>query len=121
MMRLALSLSLLVACGCSEPTASTDDSSKAMIAATVVSYETNAEWDHMENGAFAARDILTLELDAPVHGSKKTLAVSLLPTDLAEDSPFRKPGTRLTFVLDESIDDDIHLAWGALKNPTVVK
>jgi hypothetical protein len=121
MFRLTLLFVIAVFAGCTQPTMSSASRSPEPIRATVVSYETNAEWDHFDDGTFAARDKLTLSLDASVPGDTGTLSISLLPADLAENSPFRLPGTQMTFTLDEPITSGIYLAWGALKNPTPVR
>lgn len=113
---------VLVAGGCQKPVvpASVVPSPTGPFTATVVSYDLNVEWDHFEDGSFATRDRLQLKLDS-VGARDGELAVSLLPTDLPDDSPIRISGTRLTFSLESPIEPDFHLGWGALTDVRVIE
>ena len=42
-------------------------------------------------------------------------------SELPDNSPFRMPGTRFTFILPDSIGSDAELAWGAINDPTVIQ
>lgn len=121
MFRFAAILVLLTLCGCTtKSTSQSSDNSQLSIVATVVTYESNVEWDHFDDGSFATYDKLTIQLESSVPDND-SLAISISPTDLPDDSPFRVPGTRMTFTLDNPITPDVHLYWGALNNPTVVE
>ena len=91
-------------------------SARLEMTATVVSYEHNVQWSHFEDGSFAAYDRLKLQLE-----SNDSLSVSVTTTELPDDSPFRRAGTRFTFTLTDPIRPDVHLAWGAINNPTVIE
>jgi hypothetical protein len=122
MLRFATIFVLLILGGCTTKSASTSsDNSQHSVVATVVGYESNVEWDHFDDGSFATYDKLTLQLETPANSNNKSLVISVSPTDLANDSPFRVSGTRMTFTLDDPITPDVNIAWGALKNPTVVE
>ncbi len=113
-------LTLLSGCSAKVPSSSADASPLRMTA-TVVSYEPNSEWDHFDDGSFATYDTLTLKIESTGNNERESLAISVSPTDLPNDSPFRIAGTRITFTLDDPISSDVHLAWGALKYPKVAK
>jgi hypothetical protein len=122
MCRIAAILVLVTLCGCTTKSKSnSSDNSRPSIVATVVAYESNVEWDHFGDGSFATYDKLTLQLESSLNPDNESLAISVSPTDLPDDSPFRVPGTRMTFTLDNPITPDVHLTWGTLKNPTVAE
>ena len=111
-----LLLSILPGCT-SQPDSHSSGSSSPVLTATVVSYNPGVEWDHFDNGSYDVRDQLQLTI-AP---NDKPMSVSLSPTDLPDESPFRIGGTRFTFQFDKPPTDDTQLFWGALKRPTVLK
>ena len=113
-------VAILCISGCAtKDVAESSDPVSSPILATVVSYEPNTQWDHFDDGSFATYDTLTIELKSSENTENVLLAVSVSPNEIPDHSPFRQPGTRMTFTLDEPISDNVHLAWGALINPTV--
>ncbi len=117
MFRFATFFVLVLLCGCnSQPPTDIGDNSGPALAATVVSYEQNAEWDHFDDGSFATYDHLILKLD-----SDESFSVAVSPDTLPDESPFRVSGTRFTFTLSEPFSARTHLAWGAINDPTIIE
>ena len=118
MKRWAIIILLVSILGCSShPDSLSSDESGPVLTATVVSYNSGVEWDHFDDGSFDVRDQLQLAI-AP---SDDPLSVSLSPSDLPTDSPFRIAGTRFTFQLDQPLSADTPLFWEALNSPAVLE
>lgn len=108
---------LVLLCGCnSQLRSNASANSRPALTATVVSYEQNMEWDHFTDGRFETYDQLTLKLD-----SDEVFSITVAPGTFPDESPFRVSGTRFTFTLSEPRQADIHLAWGAIDNPTLIE
>jgi len=100
-------------------TADSTSDKREQLTPTVTSYEPAAEWDHFDDGTFSAYDTLTLKVTAPERHAGATLSVRVPPSELPEESGFRKPGKQLSFFLQPSELTREHLAWGAIGSPSI--
>ena len=107
----------IAGCGSQPESKKSSSNPVPLITATVVSYNSNVEWDHFDDGSFDVRDQLELNI-AP---DDKKLVVSLPPNELPDESPFRITGTRFTFRLEEPHRNDAELFWNAIIDPTVLE
>lgn len=69
------------------------------VRAAVVSYSSNANWDHYDDGRFTAWDVATLDVREPAAWRGKRL--SLLCSAQPEDSLLRRTGMLCEFEIQE--------------------
>ena len=76
------------------------NSTDVLVTATVMSYEPTVEWDHFDDGTFAAYDLLTLKVVAPQRYAETTLSIILPSSKLPDDSAFRTADTTTSWFED---------------------
>ncbi len=107
---------LCAICGCTRDGAVPKDPSQGKIRATVVACEIGVQWDHFEDGSFAAYDQITLRIDSSQKQKKPIVRVIVGSNELPANSPYRSVGTRLTFSFDGDLPTEDKIYWGALED-----
>ena len=120
MIRFTFLMIMTMSVGCADAFVNSNGEVPASYVASVASYESSAEWDHFDDGTFATYDRIKLIIISPDSDKGRTLSFTVPPSQFDEDSPFRRIGTRLTFLLDAPESGLSVLAWGSLRNPTVL-
>lgn len=110
-----------VVSGCFRPTASPPArptatagpvrSSQLSLAARVERFEPAAEWDHFDDGGFAAYDYLTLEILSPTPFVGRRLQVRMPADTLPPQATTRQPATLVTLTIDAGAMQDDRLDW----------
>ena len=111
----AIVLAFCGALGC-VPAAKSSSRASSFIA-VIESYESDAEWEHYDDGSFSNWDRMQVRLLNPSVLKDRRLSIRLSAQTLPPDSPLRRKEATFLFQMSPALLEQQVIDWGDLQTP----